>query len=294
MLSRSKIRGKGLVLQLYWTHCSSWAKLCCWQALQFACQVINFCAFLLSRAKSTFTSSVGDAKIAKLPHHLAVVVDSEDALMYLGKIVQLLRLLAQLGLQHVSLYDMEGALKSSITVLAHAFGSDSAVKFYSHDLDSPLGSCDQLPIKSITYAGMTNSELPRGTFQFGGSPQDVKTENPFRWASSQMMVEVLCLHDGKETIVQAARHICLTALDSDALADLKEEDIHSSLRETGGAGPDPDLLLLFSNTRCLLGFPPWRVRLTEILYMGPIRNMTENCLFTALREFSSKRHRYGK
>jgi undecaprenyl pyrophosphate synthase len=34
---------------------------------------------------------------------------------------------------------------------------------------------------------------------------------------------------------------------------------------------EPDLLILFSPRVDLQGFPPWQIRLTEILYLLPIR-----------------------
>lgn len=34
---------------------------------------------------------------------------------------------------------------------------------------------------------------------------------------------------------------------------------------TGCGGPDPDLLLVYGPARCHLGFPPWRIRYTEIV-----------------------------
>lgn len=256
-----------------------WARRFCWRMVHLAFRLFICCVFLLSQLRSLFSFST--LKLKKLPRHLAIIIDSEDALAHLPKVVQLLQQLAQLGLQHVSLYDMKGSLKS---VLADSFGSNSTVRFYSHDVVS-----NGLPIQGVQCAHME----PCSKHKAYGSWQDTGIVCPCQ-RRDQLAVEVLCLRDGKQAIVRAARNVCLKSLQSGVLSSLKEEDIDTSLRETGGVGPDPDFLLLFSDSRCLLGFPPWRLRLTEIQHMGSIRDMTEKSLFVALDEFSYKHQRYGK
>ncbi|MCO5559621.1 hypothetical protein L7F22_013222 [Adiantum nelumboides] len=109
-----------------------------------------------------------------------------------------------------------------------------------------------------------------------------------------LLVELLCIQDGKTAIVEAARNICCKSWQLGALSNLREDDIDVSLKEIGRIGPDPDLLLLFSSSRCLQGYPPWRLRLTEIQYIGSIKNASEQTIFAALDEFSFNNHRYGK
>jgi ditrans,polycis-polyprenyl diphosphate synthase len=40
-----------------------------------------------------------------------------------------------------------------------------------------------------------------------------------------------------------------------------------ALKAIGCGGPEPDLLLVYGPARCHLGFPAWRLRYTEIMYV---------------------------
>lgn len=247
------------------------AKLLCWRLLLLVFSFITWFLSELSRLKFLLSSSP-DPK--KLPRHLALLVDSQDAVPYLSKLLLLLDQLAQLGLEHISLYDAEGTLK---LVLADALQSNLGVQIYRHNYDG--------------------SKLCNGSITSTHGEPCCKNDTTSTFSHEKkghLVVEVLCIRDGKQAIVDAARNICLKSLQAGAISDIREEDINTSLKEIGGFGPDPDLLLLFSNSRTLQGFPPWRLRLTEILYVGPIKDMSEATIFQALEEYSYKHHRYGK
>ncbi|KAK9931482.1 hypothetical protein M0R45_018756 [Rubus argutus] len=67
-----------------------------------------------------------------------------------------------------------------------------------------------------------------------------------------------------------------------------------ALKDVGGRGPDPDLLLVYGPARCHLGFPAWRMRYTEIVHMGQLKSMKYGSLVKAIYKFTTVRQNYGK
>ncbi|GKV19727.1 hypothetical protein SLEP1_g29951 [Rubroshorea leprosula] len=67
-----------------------------------------------------------------------------------------------------------------------------------------------------------------------------------------------------------------------------------ALKAVGCIGLEPDLLLVYGPVRCHLGFPPWRLRYTEIIHMGPLKFMRYGSLRKAIYKFTMVRQNYGK
>lgn len=244
--------------------------LFCWHALHLTFIVIAYVATIINKswsllfAKESLEKSRASQR--KKPQIVGVVIESEEAETEMSKVCKLLMWLADIGVQHVSLYDMEGLLKQS-----------------KRSLEKTLGNLNtQIQLVS------TWEEHEKWT------SESQITEQPI------MTVELLSICDGKEGIAKAARYLCentLQKINSEGQhIDLKltEADINRGLEAAGCAGPEPDLLLVFGFTRCLLGFPAWRLPFTEIIYMGMLKSLTLDSLLNAVDEFSTKNQRYGK
>uniref|UniRef100_A0A0A9Q3R2 Uncharacterized protein n=1 Tax=Arundo donax TaxID=35708 RepID=A0A0A9Q3R2_ARUDO len=115
-----------------------------------------------------------------------------------------------------------------------------------------------------------------------------------------MVIERLSGSDGKEGITIAADLLysaccnsCTHGYDKIDIV-FTEADMTCALREAGGSGPEPDLLLVYGPVRCHLGFPAWRLRYTEIIHMGPLKSMKYSSIVKMLYNFSQKRQNYGK
>ncbi|KAH7445257.1 hypothetical protein KP509_02G115400 [Ceratopteris richardii] len=220
-------------------------RIWCWRFLLLVYSWICFClvSFFYLKNRLSIACFTPPRTITKRPCHLAVLVDSEDVVVHLNKIIEFLHQLASLGFQHISLYDAEGILK---TVLPIALKGQSLVQTYYHNAarDEFVSEVDNAEVAAPQPEGKGISPQPGG--------------------NGNLSVELLSLNEGKQAIVEAARNICIKSMQSGTSSDLQEEDIQFSLRQTRNIGPDPDLLLVFSNLRCLQGFPPWRLRLTEI------------------------------
>lgn len=244
--------------------------LFCWHTLHLIFIVIAYIATIIEKSRSLLFPKESlkkpTASQRKKPRIVGVVIESEEVETEMSKVCKLLMWLADIGVQHVSLYDMEGLLKQSKRSLEKTL--------------SNLNTHIQLISTWEEHEKwMSESQI---------------TEQPI------MTVELLSICDGKEGIAKAARYLCantLQKINSDGQhIDLKltEADINRGLEATGCAGPEPDLLLVFGFTRCLLGFPAWRLPFTEIIYMGMFNSLTLDSLLDAVDEFSTKNQRYGK
>ncbi|XP_002466740.2 dehydrodolichyl diphosphate synthase complex subunit NUS1 [Sorghum bicolor] len=110
----------------------------------------------------------------------------------------------------------------------------------------------------------------------------------------KIVLDCLSGSNGKESIAKAANLLCSAYFNGDAHGDGKrkptftEADMASALKAVGCGEPEPDLLLMYGPARCHLGFPAWRLRYTEIMYMGPLKPMKYGAIVKALYNCSKK------
>lgn len=187
--------------------------------------------------------------------YLAIVIESEDA-YETSKVIELLQWLEAIGVKHVCLYDTEGVLKKSKEVILKKL--KNAIAFEEAYQDESLAD------------------------------------------KKSMSLEFCSFSDGKEAVTKAANLLFVKYLKLDNLAGDHEKPIfteaqmNDALKDVGGRGPDPDLLLVYGPARCHLGFPAWRMRYTEIVHMGQLKSMKYGSLVKAIYKFTTVRQNYGK
>ncbi|XP_057550623.1 uncharacterized protein LOC130828674 isoform X1 [Amaranthus tricolor] len=181
--------------------------------------------------------------------YLAIAIESEEA-HCLSQVIELLHLVADIGVKHVCLFDIEGMLKESQVTI--------------------LEKCYARPWKGVeTTEAFSNH--------------------------SQLSIEFVSSSDGKEGIAKAADLLFLKYKDADKdKPKFTEALFDEALQLVGCSGPDPDLLLVYGPTRCHLGFPPWRMRYTEIVHMGHLKSIKHGSLIKAIYRFTTIRQNYGK
>ncbi|KAK9286576.1 hypothetical protein L1049_014975 [Liquidambar formosana] len=229
-----------------------------WYILHFVVRICYF-AHGTARVLESYLISCGllkkykDLNLRNL-QYLAIVVESEEAYQT-PKVIELLQWLATIGVKHVCLYDMEGVLKKSEEAILEKLSNATLFK----------------------VAGENDSLLDK----------------------EHIILEFASLTDGKEAVAKAANLLFLKYFKSGNLGGDEEEPIFTEPRvaEAIGAigcpGPDPDLLLVYGPARCHLGFPPWRIRYTEIVHMGPLKSMKYGSLIKAIYKFTTVHQNYG-
>ncbi|XP_020088146.1 dehydrodolichyl diphosphate synthase complex subunit Nus1-like isoform X2 [Ananas comosus] len=233
-----------------------------WHLLHIAVSLVHIWSYVIQQLRCYIISSGLFAKYRNFSlsrlRYLAVIVDSQEA-KHTAKIKQLLSWLSAIGVKHVALYDAEGVLKKSID-----FGQTRL-------RDRSAGTCLDGDVNCVT--SLCNYE--------------------------EMSIELLSFTDGKEGIAKAASFLCSDYLknDSDDCGRTEtlftEANMTKALKAVGYYGPEPDLLLVYGPARCHLGFPPWRLRYTEIMHMGPLKSMKYSAIVKALYDFSKKYQNYG-
>ncbi|KAL8141862.1 LOW QUALITY PROTEIN: hypothetical protein V2J09_014894 [Rumex salicifolius] len=193
--------------------------------------------------------------VSKLKY-LAIVVESEDA-RDLSKIIELLQWLADIGVKHVCLYDMEGVLKKAKEVIIEK-GKTKSMSWQLVDATKALDDPNQ---RTLEFASFSD-----------GKESVVKAAN---------LLSERYFISREQGIIQE-------------LPKFTEKLMDDALTTIGCRGPDPDLLLVYAPARCHLGFPAWRMRYTEIVHMGPLRSASHGSLVKALYKFTTVRQNYGK
>ncbi|GMP38018.1 hypothetical protein CsSME_00009445 [Camellia sinensis var. sinensis] len=110
-------------------------------------------------------------------------------------------------------------------------------------------------------------------------------------------LEFVSYSDGKEAVAKAASLLFqkhYLGREEKEPPIFTESHVSEALSAVGSGGPDLDLLLVYGPARCHLGFPPWQIRYTEIIHMGPLKSMKYGSLIKAMRKFSMVRQNYGK
>lgn len=111
-----------------------------------------------------------------------------------------------------------------------------------------------------------------------------------------MSLEVISFSDGKQAVAKAANFLLEKHYSSPGTAkpNLTESDMMIALGAIGYGEPEPDLMLIYGPARCHLGFPAWRIRYAEMVYMGPLKSMKFGSLIKAIYRFTRVRQNYGK
>lgn len=111
----------------------------------------------------------------------------------------------------------------------------------------------------------------------------------------QMDFEFVSIIDGKETVAKAA-NLLYKKYYADANSEkpfFTEFYLTEALKVLGANQPDPDLLLIYGPTRCHLGFPAWRIRYTEMVHMGSLKNKKFGLILKAINKYTKVKQNYG-
>ncbi|KAK6916549.1 hypothetical protein RJ641_019410, partial [Dillenia turbinata] len=199
-----------------------------WACIHVALSIWFFARGIIDSLKSSLISS-GLLKRYKTLNvsklrYLAIAVESEEA-HQTSKIIKLLHWLAAIGVKHVCLYDKRGILKNTKSAILDEF-------------------------RNATIWGEAD-------------------ENDSLLDKNSIMFEFTSYSDGKEAVAEAA-NVIFKKYKEGKLGGQQQEPVLSeshlteALKAVGCGGPEPDLLLVYGPARCHLGFPPWRLRYTEI------------------------------
>lgn len=196
--------------------------------------------------------------LKKLPQHLSVILDLRDDEHggaglegLINDVGELAAWCACAGIPFLSVYERTGVLKSCIPQTYHSV---------SQNLESYLGP-HRKPTLSVRAPNQQTYSPPN-------TPPSAEDDNPSRAGPSptpsHLTILLISVDDGRSTLVDLTK----TLADMAQRQKLSPSDISPELIDVeivDSVMNEPDLLVLFGPRVELKGYPPWQVRLTEIL-----------------------------
>lgn len=192
------------------------------------------------------------SRLEKLPNHLSVVVElnSDDEQQgnaglegLVNDVCEIAAWASSAGIPFLSVYERTGVLKN---YLPQTHASIEAT------LEAYFGPTRK-PTLSLRAPHLSSYSPPTTPPETNGSQE-----------RQHLTVLLLSEHDGRDTIVDLTRTLAEMA----QRGDVRREQINMDLIDaqlSDHVSSEPDLLILFSPTVQLKGYPPWQLRLTEIL-----------------------------
>nr|XP_043629360.1 dehydrodolichyl diphosphate synthase complex subunit nus1-like [Erigeron canadensis] len=124
---------------------------------------------------------------------------------------------------------------------------------------------------------------------------NVDSKTDFFLGKKKMDFEFVSISDGKEAVAKAANLLFkMYYLGEDTEKPFFTETyLSAALKTLGYVEPDPDLLFIYGPARCHLGFPAWRIRYTEMVHMGSLKNKKYGLILKAIHQFTKVKQNYG-
>lgn len=220
-------------------------------------------------------------KLSKVPKRVGAIVNLKSEQEEGGGYYGLLNDTAELttwtlaaGIPYLSIYEINGALKSNVEDLRIAiynkltdyFGPNSVPKFII-----------KVPHLNLTYYGLNNDA-------------DEKYKNS---TEPSIEISLLSYEDGKPTIVELTKTMAELAKKKEiSLKDVTIDLIDNELTEL--IGVEPDLILLFTPTLDLQGYPPWHIRLSELYWEPDNEDVSYAIFLRGLQKYSTCKINVGK
>lgn len=122
------------------------------------------------------------------------------------------------------------------------------------------------------------------------SPSSPSTSGP---SSKPLSILLLSSEDGRDSLVDLTK----TLTEMSQRSKLSSKDISPDLIDaelSESVMGEPELLILFSPSVELSGYPPWQVRLTEIYHVQDNQGVGYQVFLRALYNFADAQMRFGR
>lgn len=225
------------------------------------------------------------AHLEKLPKHLSVVLEFNQDDEQQGNagleglvndVCEIAAWASSAGISFLSVYERTGVLKNYLPQ-THA-SIENTLELY-------FGS-DRKPTLSLRAPHLPSYSPPN-------TPPQTAQHSSTKDERQHLTVLLLSEHDGRDTIVDLTR----TLADMAQRGDVRQEQINMDLIDAqlnDHVSGEPDLLILFSPTVQLRGYPPWQLRLTEIFHLPDNKGVNYQVFLRALHNFAKVEMRLGR
>ncbi|XP_071736772.1 uncharacterized protein [Rutidosis leptorrhynchoides] len=152
-------------------------------------------------------------------------------------------------------------------------------KLCLYDMEGVLKKSKGVFLEKFSSTNLSNEEL----------------EGNSDFCKKQMDFEFVSISDGKPVVAKAANVLFNKYyLEEDTKKPFfTEAYLVDTLKTLGVVKPDPDLLLIYGQARCHFGFPPWRIRYTELVHMGSLTHKKYGLILKAIHKYTKVKQNYG-
>ncbi|EOA86412.1 hypothetical protein ACJQWK_05605 [Exserohilum turcicum] len=225
--------------------------------------------------------------LEKLPKHLSVIVEYQEDDGNQGTagleglvndVCEIAAWTASAGIPFLSVYERTGVLKYYLPQTHTSIWG--TLESYFGPRRKPT-----LSIRAPHLSSYSPPDTPPQSAEPNGS--SLKEER------QHLTVLLLSEHDGRDTIVDLTRTLAEMA----QKGDVRQEQINMDLIDAqlnDHVSSEPDLLILFSPTVQLKGYPPWQLRLTEIFHLPDNKGVNYQVFLRALYNFAKVEMRLGR
>ncbi|GAV03892.1 hypothetical protein RvY_14260 [Ramazzottius varieornatus] len=212
--------------------------------------------------------------LSRLPVHLGFVFSDDPRRFALLNVAELIAWCAAVGISCVSIYDKHGFWRTSRHELQRV-------------VEKKLHSCkstSEILLRVDVQSSNDLLQIPLLTAQNNAKP----------WRIDGTLIYFLSEADGKATLVEGTRRICSAVKDRRLPTSVIDQNLFDSHIREMQDFPDPDLIMKIGKVDSLSGYPPWQVRLSEILYMPNPREVSFCDFRDALFRFTRVEQRLGR
>lgn len=225
--------------------------------------------------------------LEKLPNHLSVIVEYQEDDGSQGNagleglvndVCEIAAWAASAGIPFLSVYERTGVLKNYLPQ-THA-SIWNTLEAYFGPRRKPT-----LSLRAPHLSSYSPPNTPPHTMDANG--EKLKEER------QHLTVLLLSGHDGRDTLVDLTRTLAEMA----QKGDVRQEQINMDLIDAqmqDHVSSEPDLLILFTPTVQLKGYPPWQLRLTEIFHLPDNKGVNYQVFLRALYNFAKVEMRLGR
>lgn len=225
--------------------------------------------------------------LSRLPQHLSVILSLEDdgrggaeLERLVNEASEIAAWCASAGIPRLSIYEKTGILKGYIPETHRAI-SQKLAAYFGPSYPALAVSAPHIP--SIETPGPTRPT----------SPSSSSETTPSSPAPKHLSVMLLSAEDGRDSVVDLTKTLAEMAQRSKiSPADVTIDLVDAELSES--VVPEPDLLVLFSPSVNLQGYPPWQLRLTEIFHVPDNQGVGYQVFYRALCNFAKAQMRFGR
>lgn len=149
------------------------------------------------------------------------------------------------------------------------------------------------PALAVSAPHIPSIETPGPTRPTSPSSSSETTSPSDPAAPKHLSVMLLSAEDGRDSVVDLTKTLAeMAQRNKISPADVTIDLVDAELAES--VVPDPDLLILFSPSVNLQGYPPWQLRLTEIFHVPDNQGVGYQVFYRALCNFAKAQMRFGR